>query len=55
MMEAYLIKVPWNKQAIASEYILRKYAKGSGAFEQFQIVFDSLNMDEVFGIVCCCV
>ena len=42
-------------QVIAGEYILKKNTKGSIVREQFEIMFDPLNNDEVFGVMSCCV
>ena len=45
-----------SKRVIAGDYILKKKknTKGSRAWEQFRIVLDSSNNEEVFGVACCC-
>jgi len=46
-----------SRRVISGEYILRKNknVKGSRAWEQFRIVYNSLTDEEVFGVACCSV
>ena len=46
-----------SRRVIAGDYILKKIknAKGSRAWEQFWIVFDRFNDNEIFGVTCCSV
>ena len=45
------------KLVIDGDYILKKKkdTKGSRAWQQFRIVFDPVNNEEVFGVACCSV
>ena len=45
-----------SKLIIDGDYILkkRKDTKGSKAWQQFQIMFNPVNSEEVFGVACCC-
>ena len=37
------------------EYIFKKNMKGSRAWDQFRVVLNPSNNEEVFGVACCCV
>ena len=45
-----------SRWVIDGDYILmKKNLKGSRTWEQFRVVLNPSNNDEVFGVACCCV
>ena len=46
-----------SKLVIDGDYILKKKknAKGSRAWDQFRVVLNPLNDEELFGVACCCI
>jgi len=45
-----------SKLVIDGDYILKKKnVKGSRAWNQFRVVLNPWNDEEVFGVACCCI